>query len=1034
MTCNPGRRGASSSYGGGSCLQCPGVTHCAASQCTGPHDATCQSGRCDAGFEADASCGPSACDSAPSDDNVAGGCAGHHTGDTCATFTCETGYKPHGTYRCGTDGHWTGGSCTAQSCAPLTPDHAAAPVTGDYGRRSYALQCLPGYFPKGTMRCVWQGGHGVFTGATCDECDAIARCPISLGGLACTRSGDSTCSQCEAGYIPTEPTPTACIGMPCEDDPAPAHGQIVSSGASPLRYPSTVGFRCEPGYVLSDEHNRTCTTSGGWSSHFPTCIETCDTSPCHNGATCTDDGNLAGGKGQFQCTCPSESGKPFWEGERCDKNVNECSLDLTDGWALNGGCDYDEDEQRPLAQCVNETGGFHCGQCLGVRDCCHQAAQANGHQLPCGGSDVNMLCRNESSAWTELGCIGPATAAESSFVILPLDFVAGDHIAVHVDPRDVNKRLSADNGITSASGLQGTVVYETLPNQPLDFMFNASSLVYVATMLETVAGAYRVNVSVRDQLSSLAWQEIQLPSVAEFHVVPAPADASNTVFGGCYFGTSDRSESCYCVDDGESRGCRTLPGVHNHLTIIVRDQYSNVRDPTVIATITKPARQHADEVTASVVGSAAVQYEQPHWEVAACDIIGNPSWSAYCTSGAQNSSSCSSGCGTSPEAPPTSVCCTASCCTASPPSSYAFTYFMASQTEHSYTLTVSVNGEVAETIPVEYIFHTSFNKTKCDDLRCHEFYEPSRFSNYSRWTTTGSTLEQDCRAAGCLFFSEPNDQANTLAITLADPLQPNGALNLSVVGLCLMKDSHYNPNDTFVSAAGKGFCMGNADASPDDPTYCNDTRLDCFGQDEIVIGDARSSAKATEYEVDFRVPHPGFYGFSVGMHDGAGTMRHNTEPLQLLVGPGQPNRIQSSFSMLTNRHDSKEGNKLRFEVLVVDSDGDPRFGLDEVIVELTRLPAADVDPDDQKLQPTDALTMRLMTEQSRQHAGPGSIGLIHTGSRDGRYVVEQTFATEGTGSKGVFRMRVWVCPPRNGTACAQTAENEVMRPNVPSSE
>ena len=234
--------------------------------------------------------------------------------------------------------------------------------------------------------------------------------------------------------------------------------------------------------------------------------------------------------------------------------------------------------------------------------------------------------------------------------------------------------------------------------------------------------------------------------------------------------------------------------------------------------------------------------------------------------------------------------------------------------------------------------------------------------------------------------------------------------------------------------------MGNAGVSPDDPSYCNDTRLDCFEQKDTVIENAVSGGKATEYEVDFRVPHPGFYGVSVGMHDGEGSEAHTTESVQLLVGPGQPNLEQSSFQMLTNRHNAKEGNLLRFEVQVVDSDGDPRFGLDEVVVELTRLLRSDptLGSNDRLLQPTAALTMLLMTKHSKQHAtdeeAAGGIDLIPTGSRNGRYVVSKTFPTEHAGSKGVFRMRAWVCAPGNGTACSRSDENEIAHPNVPGSD
>eukprot|EP01047_Picozoa_sp_COSAG01_P085557 COSAG01_NODE_18853_length_1049_cov_0.883158_1_plen_342_part_10 len=341
--------GGSPTWSGGSCARCDSVSRCDLSVCSRQSDASCKAGRCQQGYEVGGNeCVPSACDSMASNiDHAVGTCTGH-TGDTCSTFRCELGYKTRGTLRCGVDGHWTGGSCVGESCTPSTAPHASAPCSGDYPNRC-ALQCQPGYYPSGDMRC---GRDHKFSGGSCDECDAIERCPIQLQGLHCTKPGDSTCSQCVAGYEPTDDR-SACIGVQCTALFTPAHGAVIAPGAvSALRYPSTIAFACDAGFVLSDSSNRSCTTDGSWNPpHFPHCIETCELSPCKNGATCTEAARTQ----QFHCECTAEEGKPLWEGKRCDQNINECRdpgrLGRVHPWPLNGGCDYslqDDGSVRPI--------------------------------------------------------------------------------------------------------------------------------------------------------------------------------------------------------------------------------------------------------------------------------------------------------------------------------------------------------------------------------------------------------------------------------------------------------------------------------------------------------------------------------------------------------------------------------------------------------------------------------------------------------------------------------------------------------------
>ena len=967
-TCNAGKWG-DPSWSGGACTLCLAVQHCSLAVCSSSSDQKCKSGRCQEGYQADSHCSPSACEQNPSTiEHATGQCIGN-TGDTCSTFQCELGYKTQGQLRCGADGHWTGGSCKGESCHPSTAPHAAAPCAGDYPTHC-ALQCDAAYYPDGDMRC---GRDKKFSGGSCELCDPIERCPIVYGGLQCTKLGDSRCTKCEAGYIPTG-TGKACIGLPCKELPAPDHGSIIAPAVSPLRFPSTIAFACEAGFARSDVNNRTCNTDGSWNpSRYPTCIETCELKPCNNGATCTE----ATGSRQFQCECTAEDGKPFWEGPRCDVNVNECKD--PGRWPLNGGCDYSDQTDRPLAQCINQTGGFHCGSCLLASDCCQQQQDAV-HGLPCGGSSFNTMCSATSSNWTEPGCTGPAIPAESSFTAGPTAFVAGGSLTVRLDPRDVNKRLSAENGVTAAADVRGVIVMQAPSTSPVPvhFVFQASSRRYESAMPHNVAGAYELNISMHDQLEAGQGMWAQVANPAAFVVVPASADADNTLFGGCYQGTSTTRDSCFCVSD---KGCRTLPGVQNQLIITVRDRFDNIRNPHQIDLITEPHRDPGDQVTAVVTGTGLVTSSAPVWPAV-------------------------NGTG------------------------YVFPFMMHSHTEFAYTLKVKVNDEIADEVAYEYVFHANLNSSMCLSLGCHEFYEPARFSNHSRWSN--STLAQDCADAGCLFLASRNP--NTFSITLADALPAAGNLRASIRGLCLMNDTNFEANETFQDSTGRGFCM-----LPADSPRCNKTRFNCFSQEEIIVARAINGAEATEYTVDFTVPHPGWYGFSAEWTDGVGGSQQLTDVARLLIGPGLPDLTKSSFMMSSNRYESKEGKWLTFDVLVVDQDGDPRYGSDEVILQLVRLAPADVPtPQDRDLQPVAALSITLMTERSRLDARRngfvGEIGIIPRGSTSGRFTARHLFAPGSPGSKGVWKMRTWICPPAGNRSCTMDDKNEIKEPHVPGSE
>ena len=66
----------------------------------------------------------------------------------------------------------------------------------------------------------------------------------------------------------------------------------------------------------------------------------CQSQPCQNGGKCAD------GIDTYKCTCPlhKETKSPAWEGDNCEKDVNECLKNP----CLHGGT------------CINIPGDFRC--------------------------------------------------------------------------------------------------------------------------------------------------------------------------------------------------------------------------------------------------------------------------------------------------------------------------------------------------------------------------------------------------------------------------------------------------------------------------------------------------------------------------------------------------------------------------------------------------------------------------------------------------------------------------------------------------
>ncbi|XP_060571634.1 sushi, von Willebrand factor type A, EGF and pentraxin domain-containing protein 1-like [Ruditapes philippinarum] len=97
----------------------------------------------------------------------------------------------------------------------------------------------------------------------------------------------------------------------CGQPSSISNGSFSTSDKS-YTYNARVTYKCNSGYGLKGNNQRTCTTNGYWSGSSPTCLYavSCNSGPCQNGANCT---NLLGG---YTCTCTKG-----WIGKNCDIDI-----------------------------------------------------------------------------------------------------------------------------------------------------------------------------------------------------------------------------------------------------------------------------------------------------------------------------------------------------------------------------------------------------------------------------------------------------------------------------------------------------------------------------------------------------------------------------------------------------------------------------------------------------------------------------------------------------------------------------------------
>uniref|UniRef100_A0A6Q2XZY0 Neurogenic locus notch homolog protein 1 n=1 Tax=Esox lucius TaxID=8010 RepID=A0A6Q2XZY0_ESOLU len=374
-------------------------------------------------------------------------CPPHFTGQFCTENVdecelmpnaCQNGGTCHDTYgsfHCVCVNGWTGDDCSeniddcaSAACYPGATCHdrvASFFCECPHGRTGLLCHlddaCISNPCQKGS-NCDTNPVNGKaictcppgYTGSACnqdiDECSLGAN-PCEHGGRCLNTKGSFQC-KCLQGYDGPrcEMDVNECMSNPCQND-ATCLDQIggfhcicmpgttirmfplercisfvlvhcFSGGLCQIDIDECASTPCKNGAKCSDGPNKyTCECAEGYTGqHCETDINECYSDPCHYGI-CKD--SLA----TFTCYC-----HPGYTGRLCETNINECLSQP----CLNGGLCQDR-ENTYICSCPKGTAGFNCE--VNLDDCKSKPCdygrcidKINGYECACEPGYSGAMC------------------------------------------------------------------------------------------------------------------------------------------------------------------------------------------------------------------------------------------------------------------------------------------------------------------------------------------------------------------------------------------------------------------------------------------------------------------------------------------------------------------------------------------------------------------------------------------------------------------------------------------------------------------
>lgn len=249
-----------------------------------------------------------------------------NTFPAAAFYTCSPGYKSNDPLvrYCQPDGKFSGSApkCEAIVCEDLTLtiSNGRVQTTNDNRYPSVATYtCEKGYATSdATTRQCQSDGTWTSRAPICDGMVCAPLPPFPGGSFEVTNKGrfpSSVNYKCLPGYVLQGPDvrqcessgtwtgeDPKCLGIRCDALPPRFPGGIIST-SNDNRYPSDATYRCMPGYTMSGSPSRTCQVNGKWDGDEPTCvpIKCQELKGINNGTSVVSNGGDYPATATFQC-------------------------------------------------------------------------------------------------------------------------------------------------------------------------------------------------------------------------------------------------------------------------------------------------------------------------------------------------------------------------------------------------------------------------------------------------------------------------------------------------------------------------------------------------------------------------------------------------------------------------------------------------------------------------------------------------------------------------------------------------------------
>ena len=299
--------------------------------------------------------------------------------DECESTPCQNGadcIEGVDQFVCECADGWSGSACTVDidECWSAPCQHGGSCADGV---DSYACTCENGYNGTNCAENIDDcGPNPCLSNGTCYDrvANFTCACVSGFSGRTCEHEVDACdaatniCDQQHAQCINRGPGDSICLCYPGYE--------TADSGVTCTEVDECASTPCRNGATCSDRLEAyTCLCASGFRGDVcENDVDECASEPCAHGSTCTQPAAAA-----YVCDCVSG-----WAGDNCDENVDDCeSIPCQQGSRCTDGFD------SYACSCVSGFTGFNCGTDI---DECAATPCENGGNCTDGIAAFSCTC------------------------------------------------------------------------------------------------------------------------------------------------------------------------------------------------------------------------------------------------------------------------------------------------------------------------------------------------------------------------------------------------------------------------------------------------------------------------------------------------------------------------------------------------------------------------------------------------------------------------------------------------------------------